>query len=73
MTKTKETRKQTCNVSSKKSSSRDAVESAIDRAKGNRRITWEAIIAKTPRRISLWEDQEPRNGNSSKKETRQAA
>lgn len=38
--------------------SRDAVESAIERAKGDRKITWEAAIGRTHKKISKWEDSE---------------
>lgn len=54
---TKHDGKKTSDASPKKDT-RDAVESAISRAKGDRRITWEAAIARTHKKISKWEESE---------------
>lgn len=43
-----------CEALPRKSGSRDAVESAIDLAKGDKRITWEAS-ARAAKKISRWE------------------
>lgn len=49
--------KKTSDASPKKDT-RDAVESAISRAKGDRRITWEAALARTHKKVSKWEESE---------------
>lgn len=38
-----------------KKDSRDAVESAISNAKGDRGITWEATIARSNKKIGKWD------------------
>jgi hypothetical protein len=40
---------------------RDAVESAIARSKGDKRITWEAAIARTHKKVGKWEGSESLN------------
>ena len=40
---------------SKKTDSRDAVESAIDLSKGDRTITWESSALKRLRKLRQWE------------------
>ena len=52
---TKEDSRRVADVSPKKDS-RDAVESAISGAKGDRGVTWEVSIARTNKKVGRWDE-----------------
>jgi len=54
----KKERKKTSDTATRQDT-RDAVESAIARSKGDKRITWEAAISRTAKKINRWEGSEP--------------
>lgn len=47
--------KELCQESKRTSSSRGAVEAAIDTSKGDRHATWEESVSKSLRRVHRWD------------------
>ena len=50
-------------IQSAPTSTRDVVETAIDLAKSDYCLTWEEQLAKSPRKVSLWEIREASQRN----------
>jgi hypothetical protein len=48
-------RRERCQMPVERSGTRDAVETAIDRAKGDKSITWEGVHSRTSKKISRWQ------------------
>jgi hypothetical protein len=47
-----------CQMPTERSGTRDAVETAIDRAKSDKSSTWEGSASRTTKRISRWKTKE---------------
>jgi hypothetical protein len=55
-------KRELCRTPIEKSGTRDAVETAIDRVKGDKSSTWEGINARTSKKIARWQAKENTNG-----------
>ena len=59
-------KRELCRTPTERSGTRDAVETAIDRAKGDKSGTWEAINSKTSKKITRWQAKDTSNGEGAK-------